>query len=222
MTAAVFALIFAAEVDPNAMLARVAEHYAGLQTYAVETEMRLVVNGHPGSPSKTRIEAGAGNRYFYHHGLDTVEFTPAMPPVTIISDGQSVYRDDGRAAGVLDEATAILSHREVQRAMKLLHGRFATLDGPAMHARFVKSEKVRGRLCAVVKINGDPDELPESWDDVLWIDIESATVLRSQYTRVLRERHRRVTEDRTYTLPPGTRPPDESLFRIKPGARRRQ
>ena len=177
MAAAVFALIFAAKIDPNALSARVAARYSALTTNALAIELRAVVNGRPAGAFKTRLEAGAANRYFYHHGLDAVEFT-TMPPVTIIGDGQTVYRDDGRVDGVIDEGAAIFSQREVQRAMKLLHERFATLDGPAMRAPVVKGEKFHGRRCAVIRIKGDPNELAESWDDVP----------RSHYTRVLRER----------------------------------
>jgi hypothetical protein len=105
--------------------------------------------------------------------------------------------------------------------MKRFHGRFADLDGAAMHARLVKSEKYHGRRCAVIEIKGDPSELPEAWTDVLWIDIESAGILRSQYTRILTSHHRKILEDRVYTLVPGTRPPDESLFLIKRAPARR-
>ena len=72
-----------------------------------------------------------------------------------------------------------------------------------MLAHHVKTEKVRGRLCAVVTIESRQPEAPEMWQESLWIDPESMITLRLHF------------------VPPGERQPDEALFDPTRAARRR-
>lgn len=222
MTAAVFALILAAEVDPNALLERVAARYAELKTFSLEVRQ----NEHfavavPRGTSNIRLDVGAGNRYYFRESRD-LNPGDSYPTLTIVNDGENIWRKDGKSAKAVSEEVGLSADRRVRDAIHLLHRRFTMLDGRAMRARYVKTEKVRGRPCAVIQIESRVPEAPAMWDETLWIDPESAAILRSHFTRVSNTDGSKEVLYREYLVPPGQRPPDESLFDITPDARRRR
>jgi len=225
MTAAVFALILVAEVDANALLQRVAANYAALKSFSLEVRQNQQAGPGGGSVLRgtTRIglDAGAGNRYCYRETRDNAMSLDSLPALTIVSDGQAIWRIDGRQPGPVQEEPGLYSDRLVREAIHALHRRFAMLDGPAMRARYVKSEKVRGKQCAVVEIENRLSEAPEQWKERLWIDPESATILRSVFTNNSNQSGQQSVTQREYDVPPGQRQPDESRFRVKPAPRPR-
>lgn len=221
MTAAVLAFIFIADVDPNALLERVAARYAALKNFSLElrqNEQRATYRGSGISGTVTiRLDAGAGNRYYLREFRDDVEGIRSLPPVTIVNDGENVWRVDGRFPGPLLEEPGFYSDRNAQERIHILHGRFAMLDGPAMLARYVKTEKIRGRVCAVIEIESRLPEAPAMWEEKLWIDLETAAIHRSHFARSSNIDNRQEVFHRDYFVPPGQRPPDESLF-VRPPA----
>ena len=226
MVTAVFALFFAADVDPNALLERVAERYAALKRFSLEVrqnEQRASFRGIGVSGTTTiRLDVGSGNRYYLREFRDDIEGVHSPPPVTIVSDGEAVWRMDGRFPGPMLEEPGLYSDRRARERIHVLHKRFALLDGRGMLARYVETEKVRGRSCAVVKIESRLPEAPDMWQEKLWIDRESAAILRSHCTHVSNINGNKEVLHRDYIVPPGERPPDESLFDATPAARRRR
>jgi len=225
MTAAVLGLIFAAGVDPNALLDCVAARYAALKTFSLEVRQNEQGAASRGTglsgTANIGLDAGAGKRYYFREFRDGVLNIRPVPPVTIVSDGEDVWRMDGRSTEPVIEEPGLYSDRHVHDTIHFLHRRFAMLNGPAMLARYVKSEKVRGRPCAVIEIESRLPEAPTMWKEELWIDPESAAILRSHFSSVSHIDGLKQILHRDYTVPPGQRPPDESLFRVKPDARRR-
>lgn len=222
MTAAVFALIFIADVDPNILLERVAARYAELRTFSLEVrqnEQRASFRGSGVSGTSTiRLDVGSGNRYCLREFHDALEGLNLRPPATIVNDGENIWRLDGRFPGPMLEEPGLYSDRHARDSIHTLHRRFAMLDGRAMLARYVKTEKIRGRTCAVVEIESRLPEAPAMWKERLWIDPESAAIHRSQFSSVSNIDGGKQVIYREYVVPPGTRPPDESLFAVKPAA----
>lgn len=217
MIISVLALIFAAEIDPNTLLERVAARYSELKSFSLEVRQNQQ-RGVRSETSRIRLDVGAGKRYFYREARAVGTLGQEFAPVTVFSDGESVWRDDGHASKPTEDELGLMADRQAREAIKGLHQRFAMLDGAAMNARFVKAERLRGHTCAIVEIESRLKSAPAQWKEKLWIDTESATIVRSHFTTVSNLDGSKTTMISDYLVPPGERPVEESLFHAKPGA----
>jgi len=226
MTAAVLAFIFIADIDPDILLERVSARYATLKKFSLEVRQNEQRASHHGTgisgTSTIRLDMGAGNRYHLREFHDSLEGIDSRSPVTIVHDGENLWRVDGSFPGPMLEEPGLYWERHAHDSIHILHRRFAMLDGRAMLARYLKTDKIRGRACAVVEIESRLPEAPTMWKEKLWIEPESATIYRSHFSSVSNINGLKQVVHREYVVPPGSRPPDESLFRVKLAAPRQR
>ncbi|MBI5087211.1 MAG: hypothetical protein HZB13_21750 [Acidobacteria bacterium] len=222
MVGAVLALILAADVDVNEMLERVAQRYRAQKVYSLELlQNGIVGRGIATGTVRIRLDVAEDGRYYYREVKDSPQAMIVPPqPMTIVSDGETVWRDDGRGRDPMVEAPGLRADILVRDAMHILCRRFAMLDGPAMKARLLRMERFRQRQCAVIQVEGRLKEAPDTWTEKLWVDVETAAVLKSDFTKVSNVDGLKEAWVRTYLTPPGEREPDEKLLEFRPGGRR--
>ncbi|MBN9659696.1 MAG: hypothetical protein J0H49_16045 [Acidobacteria bacterium] len=220
MFALVLLALFQAPPDAVELIDRVSKHYTEIKEFLVEYRQNqqglvsLAINA-PGTVTVKAMKSG--DRYFYAESSNR--------PFEITGDGETTWYYDVNRKQYIIEPTGLSADQIAREGLKSAFLRFRMLDGQAMNARLLRMEQknLDGKpvRCAVVQI-GTARTDPYPWTEKLWIDPETATILRSEFEGTSSSPFGGVLKTRReFTLPAGLKTPDPAMFKFTPpkGAR---